>query len=162
MSIPISDVVGAIRHVLDSRDIHYDFDSEATTFRSTFRLSKTKLASVNLVILCPKDSSGRCMRITSYGMILIRADEDCMFSMAEFLHRANYGLPCGNFELDFRDGEIRFKMSVNANEKIPSNDAIDDLIVFPVQLLDTYGDGILAVSMGVMTPEEAIAKCEGS
>ena len=161
MATSMSEVVRAVRHALDAHDLHYDFDSENSTFRFSLRLNKTKLASVDILILCNTDDSGKCVRITSYGMISIRADEDCMFSMAEFLHRANFGLPYGCFELDFRDGEIRFRMSVNANEAIPSNDAIDDLIVFPANFVNMYGDGILAVSMGIMTPEEAVVKCEG-
>jgi hypothetical protein len=32
---------------------------------------------------------------------------------AEFITRANYGLRVGNFELDFEDGEVRFKNSID-------------------------------------------------
>ena len=31
---------------------------------------------------------------------------------AEFIARANYGLPIGNFEMDFADGELRFKVGI--------------------------------------------------
>lgn len=36
-------------------------------------------------------------------------DSEMMARMAEFICRANYNLKNGNFEMDYRDGEIRFK-----------------------------------------------------
>jgi len=36
----------------------------------------------------------------------------------EFLTRANYGLNIGNFEMDFQDGEIRFKTAIDVEEVI--------------------------------------------
>jgi hypothetical protein len=33
--------------------------------------------------------------------------------VAEFLTRANSGMVIGNFELDFADGEIRYKTSID-------------------------------------------------
>ena len=39
--------------------------------------------------------------------------EEMRVPMAEFLTRANYGLRIGNFEMDFEDGEVRYKSSVD-------------------------------------------------
>ena len=35
------------------------------------------------------------------------------FAISEFLTRANYGMTIGNFELDFTDGEVRYKTSID-------------------------------------------------
>jgi len=34
-------------------------------------------------------------------------------AVAEFINRANYGIIIGNFEMDFADGEIRYKTSID-------------------------------------------------
>lgn len=81
--------------------------------------------------------------------------------MAEYLHRANYGLSIGNFELDVRDGEIRYKVSMNVQDAMVGRDAIDDMISLPVSMFTKYGNSLLAVTMGMMTPEDAIKKAEG-
>ena len=41
-----------------------------------------------------------------YGACPISAPEESRATMAEFLHRTNYGLHIGNCEIDFSDGEI--------------------------------------------------------
>lgn len=44
-----------------------------------------------------------------YSIAPQRVPEERRLEVSEFLTRANYGLADGNFELDFDDGEIRFK-----------------------------------------------------
>lgn len=39
--------------------------------------------------------------------------EDRRLALAEFLTRANYGLFIGNFEMDWQDGEVRYKTSID-------------------------------------------------
>jgi Zn ribbon nucleic-acid-binding protein len=47
--------------------------------------------------------------ILLYSICPQRAPEERRREVAEFLTRTNYGLAAGNFELDFDDGEIRYK-----------------------------------------------------
>jgi hypothetical protein len=37
-------------------------------------------------------------------------------TIAKFITRANYGMSLGNFELDFNDGEIRYKTSIDVTD----------------------------------------------
>lgn len=90
----------------------------------------------------------------------LKADKDCIDEMAEFITRANYGLNYGNFELDFRDGEIRYKTSMYCGDVIPNYDQIKAAIYLNVSTLDDYGNGIAMVAFGMGTPEEAIKSCE--
>jgi hypothetical protein len=48
-----------------------------------------------------------------FSVCPVNVPEDKRLSMADFLTRANYGLKVGNFEMDFSDGEIRYKTSIN-------------------------------------------------
>jgi hypothetical protein len=48
-----------------------------------------------------------------YAVAATRAPEAARLRVAEFITRANYGLRIGNFELDFGDGEVRYKTSID-------------------------------------------------
>ena len=92
----------------------------------------------------------------------INADSNARSRVAEFLTRANYGMRNGNFELDFRDGEIRFKVFCRSGDTILSDSQITDAIVTPLIQFDTYGDPLLSVLFGWKTPEEAIQEAEAN
>ncbi|MDE5764124.1 MAG: YbjN domain-containing protein [Ruminococcus sp.] len=90
----------------------------------------------------------------------LSADKDCIKDMTEFITRANYGLHHGNFELDYRDGEIRYKTSLFIGDEIPTYDQIEAMIYISVKTLDRYGNGLAMVAFGMGTPEDAICMCE--
>lgn len=81
-------------------------------------------------------------------------------AMAEFLTRANYGLIIGNFEMDFRDGEIRYKTSINVQEDRLTLALIRPVVYVNLLTLDRYLPGIMRVAFGDKDPAEEIAAIE--
>ncbi len=79
---------------------------------------------------------------------------------SEFLTRANFGLVLGNFELDFSDGETRFKTSVELGPTDPTPELLRPVIYANIAAMDRYLPGIDGVSRGSLTPQEAVALCE--
>jgi hypothetical protein len=59
-----------------------------------------------------------------YSISPQRVPVERRLDVSEFLTRANYGLADGNFELDFDDGEVRFKTVLHVE-----GDELDDLLV---------------------------------
>lgn len=163
MAVSMEQAVATLRDILESSELRYIYDDENIAFMLNFSLRKAKLSSVRIVVRVVPDrrNPDECMRISSHGIIGIKADEDCMAEMAEFLHRANYGMIFGCFELDYRDGEIRFRTAINCVDFLPGSDAIEDLWGLPAMMAERYGNGILAVSMGLLSAEEAIERIEG-
>jgi hypothetical protein len=100
--------------------------------------------------------------IQSYALLPAKA-KDKLPEMAEFLHRANYGLRYGAFEMDWNDGEIRFHISypdcVLATEERET--CLAALLLLPPQMFARYSKGIAAILLGLATPEQAIKMCEG-
>jgi hypothetical protein len=88
------------------------------------------------------------------------APEDKRLAMAEFFTRANYGLIIGNFEMDFEDGEIRYKTSIDVEGDLLTTDLIKQLVYANIMMMDHYLPGIQAVMDGTMSPVEAIAHIE--
>ncbi len=82
-------------------------------------------------------------------------------AVAEYLTLANFGLVLGNFELDLGDGETRFKTSAELGAAEPSLDLLRPIVYANIAAMDRYLPGIDGVSRGSMTPQEAIAACEG-
>lgn len=165
MSVSMEEAIAAVREMLDDRNVHYSEENvrdKFYIFSTGFNLSRTRLSSaqVKISVIPFRKDPEHCNRIVSYATIGVKADEDSMEEMAEFLHRANYGLAFGNFEMDFNDGEIRYKMSLNCVDSLPGADAIEDVLYLPLSMFERYGDGILTVAMGLAEPEEAIRKIE--
>lgn len=80
--------------------------------------------------------------------------------VAEFITRANYGMVIGNFEMDFRDGEVRYKTSVDVEGSELTYEICRQVVVTNVMLMDRYLPGIMAVITGALTPAQAIAQIE--
>jgi hypothetical protein len=99
-------------------------------------------------------------QVIFYSFCPLQAPAEQRLAVAEFLTRANYGLIIGNFELDFGDGEIRYKTSLDVEGDRLTLALVKHLVYTNVLTLDTYLPGILAVIEGVRSPEEAIASIE--
>jgi hypothetical protein len=88
------------------------------------------------------------------------APEDKRLAIAELLTRANYGLIIGNFEMDFDDGEIRYKTSIDVEGDFLTSDLIKQLVYANVTAMDHYFPSIQTVTEGQRSPTEAIAQIE--
>jgi hypothetical protein len=96
-----------------------------------------------------------------YSICPANAPENKRLAVAEFLTRANSGMIIGNFELDFADGEIRFKTSIDVDGDTLTSALIKRLVYANVTMMDEYLPGIMSVIDGEVSPEDAIAQIEG-
>lgn len=140
------------RYLMDVDMKGVTFDSDKGVFRFGMNISG-KLKSVNYYILVHDDD------YTVYAVSPLSA-EDCKLEMAEFVCRANYGLRNGNFELDMRDGEVRYKAYHDCDGGMPSDAAINTSLRVCARMFERYGDGIAAIMFGMKTPEDAVNDCE--
>ncbi|MEH1983839.1 MAG: YbjN domain-containing protein [Nostoc sp.] len=96
-----------------------------------------------------------------YSLCSVNTPEEKRLAVAEFLTRANSGMVIGNFELDFADGEIRYKTSIDVEGDRLSYAIIRRLVYANVTMMDRYLPGIMSVIYGNVSPEDAIAQIEG-
>jgi hypothetical protein len=80
--------------------------------------------------------------------------------MAEFLTRANYGMVIGNFEMDYADGEVRFKTSVDVEDAHLNRALLHHIVHANLLMTDKYLPGITAIIEG-QTPAFALEMVEG-
>ena len=151
-----TEIANAINSYLKQDDWHFSFDEENGLFRFGLSLS-SKIKKINYIVDVKEDG------YIVYAIAPIGADEEdkkMMATMAEFVCRANYGLKNGNFELDMRDGEVRFKCFVDCESITPSKDMVQNSIHCPAIMFKRYGSGIVDIIFGNATATEAVNRCE--
>jgi hypothetical protein len=95
-----------------------------------------------------------------YSVCPINAPAEKRAALAEFITRANYGLIIGNFELDFEDGEVRYKTSLDA-EGLTLNPALfKNLVYANVAMMDQYLPGLMSILYSEVSAREMIAQIE--
>lgn len=97
-----------------------------------------------------------------YVVAPVKAPEEIRPAVAEYITRANYGLRIGNFEMDYQDGEIRCKSSIDFEGLSLDSNLIKNVIYPAVHTMDFYLPGMLNVMFGNKDPKEAIAEIEGN
>lgn len=97
----------------------------------------------------------------SYAVLANNVLPERYATVSEYLHRANFGLLFGNFEIDYSDGEIRFKITTDCEDvKTLTNHIIDRSVALPCAMFERYGEGMLKLMMGIGTPEGLIQESE--
>ena len=100
-------------------------------------------------------------QVLFYSVLPLNVPEDKRDAIAEFITRANYGMALGNFELDFNDGEVRYKTSVDVTETEITSGLLRPLIYTNVLMMDKYMSGLIAVVYADVSPAEAVKQIEG-
>ena len=93
-----------------------------------------------------------------YSILSVNVPDDLRGYVAEFMHRLNYGLLIGNFEMDFNDGEIRFKTSIDVEGGELTFELARNTVYANVLQFDQYLATIYAVLHGGLSVEEALAQ----
>jgi hypothetical protein len=95
-----------------------------------------------------------------YSICPVNAPENKLLAIAEFITRANSGMIIGNFELDFNDGEISYKTSIDVEGDRLSFALIQRVVYANVAMMDEYLPGIMSVIYSNVAPADAIAQIE--
>lgn len=152
-----AEIAQAIREHLQERDMKLvAFDEDDGCFGFVMHLPG-QISFIHYIIQVHEDD------YTVVALCPISAgkkDPTVLANLAEFVCRANYGLKNGNFELDFRDGELRYKCFVDCDDQVPSQSIVRDSIGVPAAMMKRYCAGILNVIFKGMDPEEAVTECE--
>ncbi|MBR2778828.1 MAG: hypothetical protein IKD85_01455 [Firmicutes bacterium] len=95
-----------------------------------------------------------------YGMSPVTAGEN-VCEMLRYLTMVNYGMKNGNFEMDLKSGEIRYKTYVRfGGETDLSEETIVRSLLLPPMMYERYGNGIAAISEGWSDAETELQKAE--
>lgn len=96
-------------------------------------------------------------QLVFYSVLPANAAPAMRNSVAEFITRANYGMVIGNFEMDYDDGEIRYKTSVDVEGSTVTLPLIRQLVYANISIMDHYFPALMRVLYGGIAPQEALA-----
>ena len=142
-----------VKQFLDEDDWQYEQVDGRTVLRMGFQGEH----GAWVVIAQTKEEDDQLL---FYSVTTENVQTDKLAPVAEYLHRANYGLPIGCFELDFKDGEVRYKTALDVEGAELTQTQIKNYLYLNVITFDRYISGLNDILSGVATPEEAIKKIE--
>ena len=146
-SVKIAD---QLKQKLIFREIDYEFVEAQGIFHFRYGGGEVLPQHDYLILVGVND-------LTLYACLSARVEEKRRPIVGEFLHRANYGLRAGNFELDYKDGEIRYKYHVDLSDENLSDEIFNKALLLPVVMIRRYEGGLIAVMLfDCMSAEEAV------
>ncbi len=99
-------------------------------------------------------------RVVFTSLLPVEVPEDKRQAVAEYLIRANFGMEIGSFDMDFSDGAVQFRTSIDIEGGELTPKMIQNLAYVNVTVTDQYLPGLVMVVEEGATPEEAIQKVE--
>lgn len=93
--------------------------------------------------------------ICQYGS---RVPIDRRVAVAEALTRINWQRAIGGFDMDFSDGEVRFRVGIDVEGGLLSAQMVDNMVGFSLHTMDKYHDALMRIAFGDADPETAIVE----
>lgn len=148
-------IYSTVRDALDARGFHYQLDRSGDN--SILATCSASNGNFRALFQC-KESMEVFIVYMNLGA-KARTEQDRLRA-AEFMARANFGMNVGNFELDMRDGEMRFKTSVCVQGGALTPTMINVLLGVSIRTTNQYFPGFMKVLYGGVSPAEAVRMVE--
>ena len=97
-----------------------------------------------------------------YSILPVNTPTEQISAVAEFITRVNYGMIIGNFELDYGDGEIRYKTSIDVEGDNLSFPLMKQIVYANVVIMDRYLSGLMRVMYGDAQPADEVERIEST
>ena len=154
MSAEFNPTFQALIDYLESKDFNY------TSFPEEQRLSLTMSGkNANYRFAARITHEGEYIQVTSYYPFYVR-EEKLRPSVAELITRANYNMPIGKFEMDMKDGEVRFHVTHISDGSVPPIQIIERLFMTSYFTIDRYFPALMQHIHAGYTPEDAVFHAE--
>ena len=142
-----------IEEYLKAQDWSFVFDSVGGMF--SVEADLTCKFGAALVVYQVTEGGFLC-----YTTVAGNAPADMRAVVGEYLHRANYGLPNGNFEFDYDDGSVHFKTYFDCPDGEPTQKQLSDSMAIGLTVLDHYGDGLYTLISSSSLARQLIVKAD--
>ncbi len=150
-----TEIIEMVKTFLTEDDWKFTFNEEHGIFQGRIGGLSGKIRTLTFSILIHDES------FTIYHSLDIGADENVRDEVLKFLMRANYGLRHGCFEMDLRDGEIRYRHNISLTElRTDTKEAMENATTLGVIMITRYGNGLLDVIFRGKSAEDAITEIE--
>ncbi len=125
------------------------FKEEDWEFEKVEHQSKTILRAFfqgkNDRLVCLLEVKEKLQQLIFYSISSIKIPEENRKDICEFLMRVNHFLTIGNFDLDFNDGEIRFRTSIDVEGSQIDTALVKNIVYTNVLTMDKYLSGVISL-----------------
>ena len=149
----MENTIQLIKEFFEKNKWKYEYVEDKNVFISSINMNG--IIGVLRIYIFVRDTDYRV-----YAVLNSNAEESAYSRVAEYLHRANYGLHNGNFELDYRDGEIRYKTYVSFEGATLSPSVVEDSIFMTIFMFEKYGKNLFRAMLGSEDPEVLVLDAE--
>lgn len=95
-----------------------------------------------------------------YSICNFNCPQEQLQVIAELITKLNYNRIFGNFELDYSDGEVRYKTSAYYSTSILEDEVIENVIMNNVVSMDTALKGLLTAMLSKVEVDRIVAEIE--
>lgn len=146
-------LIERVRTYLRNDDWHFDHHPENNFLTMGF---KGQHGTFRVVVRTREEEE----QVAVYSLHGTAIPEEHRAEVAEFSTRANYNMILGNFEMDFRDGEFRYKTSIDVEGGELTETMFRNLLTSNVLMIDRYTPGLMRVLYSGISAEEAVQEIE--
>lgn len=150
---PKQPLLDRVAQFLNEDDWKFQRFEDAALLRTAFQGDN---GNWNVVVQSKEDFE----QVFIYSVWSNNVPKDKRALVSEFLTRANYGMPIGCFEMDFEDGELRYRTSVDVEGGELTPVMIKNLLYLNAYTFDKYLPGLNKVVFGDISPTDAVAEIE--
>lgn len=141
-------LMAPVRAMLDGHGYRYnEIDARAVS------VAIRNTSGVYTVFFRTNDETDLVRVLCSYASYI---PEDRRAAVAEVLARINARLWVGNFELDFADGEVRHRVSIDVENGLLSEKMVDNMMGFTLSSMDRFHQAVMRVAFGGVEPAVAL------
>ena len=142
------EICNRIIHFLEEDNWKYRLNAEKEIIECGLVLD-SKMKHVDIVFDLRDD------KYFVYFTLPLAAGKDDRPEVRELMNRINYGIMFGSFEMDERDGEVRFRNPIDCAAQLPTRDTVKTSLYRPAATIIKYADAFVKVIMGVSTAKAA-------
>lgn len=146
-------IAQSIQSFFDGNDLKYVYLEDKNVFVTSLPVNGSLVEKYRLILRVGADE------VMAHAQLETYVDEPRRAEVSQYLTRVNYGLKNGSFDMDFQDGEVRYKVFIDSGDRELTRQELINLIILPGMMYAKYGNGLLAVMYGVAEAEAAYVEC---
>lgn len=144
----IMNIMNVVENTLTEMDLNFD-NSRKSDGILCLRMSSSN-TSIKVVFHCQEEQQ----RLSVYTLLPNNIPEDKRSVVSEFIVRCNYSLNMGHFDMDFSDGEVRYKWGIDVEEGVLSSQMVKIMFLTGVKSIDNLQPHLMKLCYGNMSTEE--------
>lgn len=150
----MSDLIAAVQAFLDAEEWAYETHPDGDAVRMRF------LGESGEWLLVAQETGEDGGKLVVYSLPEEPVPADRLGAVAEAVCRINYGLILGCWELDLRDGELRYRTGGDFRGGEATPEQIGHLIFTSALMTDRYLPALRAVAFDGVDPADAVEEEE--